>query len=161
LSDDVGKLLASPPDGASIEPAAGDRNDLAEQVGLACARLIGYYLDMRIVVIGDSTWECQELATRVLRRLVARYGPGITIIHGNQPGVDQAFAAAANELGVTTELRVIDRHRTGHPTIGQRNRELLMGKADMSSPFTVASPPAPGRLTSSTKPCRTASRRTA
>jgi hypothetical protein len=29
------------------------------------------------------------------------------------------------------EARVIDRHRTGHPTVGQRNRELLLGGADM------------------------------
>jgi hypothetical protein len=32
---------------------------------------------------------------------------------------------------VTAELRMIDRHRTGHPTIEQRNCELLMGRADM------------------------------
>jgi hypothetical protein len=86
---------------------------------------------MRTVITGDTAWECPELASRVLRRLVARYGPDIVIIHGNEPGVDSSFAAAAKELGVTTELRVIDRHRTGHPTVGQRNRELLMGGADM------------------------------
>jgi hypothetical protein len=32
---------------------------------------------------------------------------------------------------VTAEARVIDRHRTGHPTVGQRNRELLLGGVDM------------------------------
>ena len=59
------------------------------------------------------------------------YGPGIVIIHGNQPGVDTAFATAAKELGVTAEPRVIDRNQSGHPTIGARNRALLMGGADM------------------------------
>jgi YspA, cpYpsA-related SLOG family len=86
---------------------------------------------MRIVVSGDTGWQCRELAERVLRRLVARYGPDIVIIHGNEPGVDSSFAAAATELGVATEMRVIDRHRTGHPTVGQRNRELLLGGVDM------------------------------
>jgi YspA, cpYpsA-related SLOG family len=86
---------------------------------------------MRIVSTGDTGWECRELATRTLRRLVARYGPDIVIIHGNEPGVDSSFAAAANELGVRTEARVIDRHRTGHPIVGQWNRELLLGRADM------------------------------
>jgi YspA, cpYpsA-related SLOG family len=86
---------------------------------------------MRIVADGDQDWECYEMATRVLRRIVARYGPDIVVIHGNEPGVDQAFAAAATELVVTAEVRVIDRYRTVHPTIGQRNRELLMGKADI------------------------------
>ncbi len=86
---------------------------------------------MRIVIIGDTGWECRELATRVLRRLVARYGPEIVIIQGNEPGVDSSFAAAAKELGVTAELRVIDRKNTGFPTVGQRHRELLLGGADM------------------------------
>jgi hypothetical protein len=32
---------------------------------------------------------------------------------------------------VTAEASVIDRNRTGFPTVGQRNRELLAGGADM------------------------------
>jgi hypothetical protein len=32
---------------------------------------------------------------------------------------------------VTAEARVIDRNRTGFTTVGQRNRELLLGGADM------------------------------
>jgi hypothetical protein len=90
-----------------------------------------YYVDVRIVITGDTGWECRELAARVLRRLVARYGPDIVIIHGNEPGVDSSFAAAAKELGVTAEARVMDRHRTGHPTVGQRSRELLLVGTDM------------------------------
>ncbi len=90
-----------------------------------------YDVDMRIVVTGDTGWECRELATRILRRLVARYGPDIVIIHGNEPGVDSSFAAAAKELGVTSKARVIDRNRTCFHTVGTRNRELFLGGADL------------------------------
>jgi SLOG family YspA-like protein len=57
---------------------------------------------MRIVATGDTGWECRELASRVLRRLVARYGPDIVTVHGNEPGVDSSFADAARELFWTT-----------------------------------------------------------
>jgi hypothetical protein len=84
-----------------------------------------------IVVTGDKDWSCPDLAARILRRLVARYGHDIVIIHGNEPGVDASFAAATKELGITAEARVIDRKNTGFPTVGQRNRELLLGGADI------------------------------
>jgi hypothetical protein len=86
---------------------------------------------MRIVVTGDKEWSCPDLAARILRRLVARYGRDIVIIHGNEPGVDASFDAAAKEMGLIVETRVIDRKNTGFPTVGQRNRELLLGGADM------------------------------
>jgi YspA, cpYpsA-related SLOG family len=86
---------------------------------------------MRIVVTGDKDWSCADLAARILRRLVARYGLDIVIIHGNEPGVDASFAAAAKETGMNVEARVIDRNQTGFPTVGQRNRELLLGGADL------------------------------
>jgi hypothetical protein len=86
---------------------------------------------MRIVVTGDKDWSCPDLATRILRRLVARYGRDIIIIHGNEPGVDASFDVAAKEMSLTVETRVIDRKNTGFPTVGQRNRELLLGGAEM------------------------------
>jgi hypothetical protein len=86
---------------------------------------------MRIVVAGDKDWCCPDLAARILRRLVARYGHDIVIIHGNEPGVDASFAASAKELGITAEARVIERKNTGFPMVGQRNRELLLGGADI------------------------------
>jgi hypothetical protein len=86
---------------------------------------------MRIVITGDTGWECSELAARVLHRLVARYGPDIVIIHGNEPGADSSFAAAAQELGVSADMRVINRKNTGFLSVGQRTRELLLGGADM------------------------------
>jgi YspA, cpYpsA-related SLOG family len=86
---------------------------------------------MRIVVTGDNDWSCPDLAARILRRLVARYGRDIVIIHGNEPGVDASFDAAAKEMALNVEARVINRKNTGFPTVGQRNRELLLGGADM------------------------------
>jgi hypothetical protein len=86
---------------------------------------------MRIVVAGDKDWTCPDLAARTLRQLVARYGRAIIIVHGNEPGVDSSFAAAAKELGIAVEARVIDRKNTGFPTVGQPNRELLLGGADL------------------------------
>ena len=71
---------------------------------------------MRIVVAGDTGWECRDLAAGVLSCLVAGYGPDIVIIHGNEPGVDSSFAAAARELDATEEVRVIDRNQTVFPT---------------------------------------------
>ncbi len=86
---------------------------------------------MRIVVTRDKDWSCPDLAVRILRRLVARYGRDIVITQGNEPGVDASFAAAAQATGITAEARVIDRHQTGFPTVGQRNRELFLGGADL------------------------------
>ena len=63
--------------------------------------------------------------------MVARYCRDIVIIHGNEQGVEASFAAAAKELGITAEASVIDRKNTGFLTVGQRNRELLLGGADM------------------------------
>jgi hypothetical protein len=74
---------------------------------------------------------CPDLAARILRRLVARYGRDIVIIHGNEPGADASFDAAATEMGLNVEARVVDRKTTGFKTVGQRNRELLLGGADM------------------------------
>jgi YspA, cpYpsA-related SLOG family len=97
----------------------------------ALASSSGYDLHMRIVVTGNKDWSCPDLAARILRRLAARYGRDIVITHGDEPGVDASFAAAAKELGITAEARLIDRKTTGFPTVGQRNRELLLGGADM------------------------------
>ena len=71
---------------------------------------------MRIVVAGDKDWSCPDLAARILRRLVARYSRDLVIIHGNETGVDASFAAAATELGIAAEARVIgsEEHRVSY-----------------------------------------------
>jgi ABC-type sugar transport system substrate-binding protein len=58
---------------------------------------------MRIMVTGDRYWPCHLLAEPVLRRLIARHGQGIVIVHGDSEGVDEAFAKACTQLGVTSE----------------------------------------------------------
>jgi hypothetical protein len=81
---------------------------------------------MRILVTGDRHWNCPALAEQIVNRLLARYGPEITIVHGGEPGVDQAVAMACKQLGVPVEPRLIQWHQTGLPTIGTKNRELIM-----------------------------------
>jgi hypothetical protein len=105
-------------------------------------------------VTGDKEWSCPDLAARILRRLVARYGRDIVIIHGNEPGVDASFDAAAKEMGLKVEARVINRKITGFPTVGQRNRELLIGGADICLAVHNRVHLAPGRSTAFCKPCR-------
>jgi hypothetical protein len=46
-------------------------------------------MDMRIVVTGDRMWACDELALTVVKRLIARYGREILIVHGGSPGVNR------------------------------------------------------------------------
>jgi energy-converting hydrogenase Eha subunit E len=58
-------------------------------------------------------------------------GRDIIIIHGNELGIDASFDAAAKEMGLNVEAPVVNRKNTGVPTVGQRNRELLLGGADM------------------------------
>ena len=48
-----------------------------------------YYLDMRIVVTGDRTWACDDLAVAVVQRLIAQYGQDIVVVHAGSVGVDE------------------------------------------------------------------------
>jgi len=54
---------------------------------------------MRIAVTGDRFWPCNQLAVTILRRLVARYGPGIVIVHQLKccPGLIVVNIAASTE----------------------------------------------------------------
>jgi hypothetical protein len=58
---------------------------------------------MRILVTGDRYWPCHLLAEPILRRLIARHGEGIVIVHGNSEGIDEAFASACSVLGIVSE----------------------------------------------------------
>jgi hypothetical protein len=71
------------------------------------------------------------LATVILRRLIARYGLALKIVHGGQTGVDQSFSEACKSLGVSVEVRLANWPQTGHPTIGTKNRELIKDGADL------------------------------
>jgi hypothetical protein len=80
---------------------------------------------MRILVAGDRFWFCPKLAASVVGRLVARYGAGITTIHGGGPGVDESFASACRALDVTAEPQVPDWKGLGNISRPARNKEML------------------------------------
>jgi hypothetical protein len=88
-------------------------------------------MDMRIVETGDRSWQCDELATAILRRLFQRYGPNLTIVHGGQNGVDESFNKACKNLEIAVEVRLANWPQTGHPMIGNKNRELIKDGADL------------------------------
>jgi hypothetical protein len=58
---------------------------------------------MRILVTGDRHWPCHLLAEPVLRKLIARHGAEIVVVHGNSEGVDEAFDRACTLLGIVSE----------------------------------------------------------
>ncbi len=57
----------------------------------------------RVIVTGDRAWAMNELAAAVLRRLGARYGPDLIIVHGDATGVDQSFCDVCNGFGYDQE----------------------------------------------------------
>jgi hypothetical protein len=80
---------------------------------------------MRIVIAGDRFWPCRKLADAILRRMVARYGPDIVIVHGDDTGVAESFATAAKGQRIRTEEPVADFARQGKEAFRFRNREVL------------------------------------
>jgi hypothetical protein len=80
---------------------------------------------MHILVTGDKFWTCPKLAMSIVRRLVARYVPGITIIHGGGPGVDNSFASACRGLGISTEPHLADWKGLGNIAGPARNKEMV------------------------------------
>ena len=102
---------------------------------------------MRVIVCGDRAWYCPELAEAVVNRLLARYGPGLVVVHGGDTGVDRSFAEACGDLGVEQEAHparwewldapgaVIRRDKRGRPYNANagplRNQEMLDAGADL------------------------------
>jgi hypothetical protein len=68
-------------------------------------------------------WRCDDLATAIVRRLMARYGPDITIAQSGSPGVDQSFPVACRALGVAIEYRKVEFAHAGD--FRYQNREML------------------------------------
>ena len=96
--------------------------------GLEYASLVAYNVDMRTLVVGDRNWDCPRLADKIVSRLLDRYGRNLLIIHGAEPGVDQAITMACQARGIEHEARLVARHHTGVPTIAAKNRELIMSR---------------------------------
>jgi hypothetical protein len=56
--------------------------------------------DVRVIVGGSRDWKCDDLADRVVSRLVARYGNALVVVHDCSPGVATAFDSVCLRLGV-------------------------------------------------------------
>jgi hypothetical protein len=84
---------------------------------------------MRIIVTSERHWQCVDLAEKIVNRLLARFGPAIVIIHSGYPGVDQSFAIACRQFGVTVELRLADFSHVGDYSC--QNREFLRRGAEL------------------------------
>src|SRR4051794_13516040 len=102
---------------------------------------------MRVIVTGDRNGYCPELAEQVVNRLLARYGPGLVVVHGGATGIDRAFAEACGALGVEQEAHparwdeldapgaVVLTDKRGRPYNANagpaRNAEMLAAGADL------------------------------
>jgi hypothetical protein len=86
---------------------------------------------MRVLITGDRGWDCDKLACDVLRRLVAKYGTGLVIVHGAAGCVEAAFAAAAGALGVAVEAHPAEWARLGKRAGPSRNQRMVDAGADL------------------------------
>ena len=93
----------------------------------------------------------QTWPKEVLNRLVARYGPGLVIVHGGATGIDRSFAEACGELGIEQEahparweeldtpeavIRYDKRNRPYNANAGPiRNAEMVAAGAGMCIAF--------------------------
>ena len=86
---------------------------------------------MRVIVTGDRHWAALDLAEDILKRLLAKYGPNLTIVHGGATGVDNAFAEACRKLGVADEPHVANWKGMGKLAGPVRNREMILAGASL------------------------------
>jgi hypothetical protein len=56
---------------------------------------LSYALDMRILIAGDRFWDRKDVAEAVVKRLIARYGADLVVVHGGAAGFDTSFHLAA------------------------------------------------------------------
>lgn len=90
---------------------------------------------MRIVVTGCRDWYIPDVAESVVARFLARYGPGIVVINGGAPGIDQSFREACAELGIACETYEADWGRHGKGAGPRRNQAMLDAGADLVVAF--------------------------
>ena len=98
---------------------------------------------MRILVTGDRFWTCPKLAMSIMRSLVARYGPGIAIIHGGGAGVDSSFASACRDLGISSEPHLAHWKGLGNIVVTVRHQDgtMLDSPARLPDPATLRPDP--------------------
>jgi hypothetical protein len=87
---------------------------------------------MRVIITGDRSWHCPELAKRVVGRLVARYGKkDLVIVHSAESGgVGSAFDGAAIDARVTKDPHPADTW-LGEWAVLKRNRYMIAKGADL------------------------------
>jgi hypothetical protein len=90
---------------------------------------------MRILVAGDRHWHSDELAERVVQRIVKRYGSDVVIVNGGAPGVDWAFSKACRKLVVEMEVHTADFRTLRNVAGPARNREMVQAGADLCVAF--------------------------
>src|SRR3982751_2773638 len=86
----------------------------------------------RILVTGDRRWYCLSLAERVVKRLIARYGSGLTLVLGGARGVDAAFEDAGHLAGVPIDLHRADWEKYGRAAGPIRNQEMIDSGATLA-----------------------------
>lgn len=79
------------------------------------------------VAASDPFWPCHKLAAAILRRMAARYGPHIVIVHSDDTGVAESFATAARGQRIGAEEHPADFGHLGEGAIRFRNRGMLRG----------------------------------
>jgi hypothetical protein len=84
---------------------------------------------MRIVIGGETSWRCDDLASAIVRRLIARYGPDLVIAHRGRPGVDQSFSLVCHAMGTKIDFRPVEFGRVGD--FAYEHREMLRRGADL------------------------------
>lgn len=90
---------------------------------------------MRVVITGCRHWNAYELAEQVVNRLLARYGPGVIIVHGAATGIDAAFREACEALGVEHEPHPARWDEHGKRAGPIRNQEMVDAGAQMCIAF--------------------------
>jgi hypothetical protein len=83
----------------------------------------------RVLVTGDRHWDCAEIADRIVRSLRGRHGARLVIVHGAAAGVDAAFQAACERLGVTHEPHPADWSAYGRGAGPRRNQAMVRAGA--------------------------------
>lgn len=85
----------------------------------------------RVLVTGSRHWYCLSIADRIVRKLTQRHGD-VVIVHGAAPGVDSAFASAAEiNSNVVQEPHPADWNSFGPGAGPRRNQEMVDLGADI------------------------------
>lgn len=90
---------------------------------------------MRVLVTGCRRWYIPDVAEVVVARMIARYGPGIVIVHGDAEGIDRSFREACEELGITHEPHPARWDLHGKAAGPLRNAEMLATGVEMVVAF--------------------------